>query len=112
MADWKTKVIFLIKPTQSRKTQETIDRIKKEHSEVGNFFIYFCHNVLIAKNQTRARIIKELTQEDVIYINDSDDTTSEIIALSSEEGDFGTRAEVVEHLLRNTIKCLLIHFVF
>ena len=112
MADWKTKVIFLIKPTQSRKTQETIDRIKKEHNEIGNFFIYFCHNVLIAKNQTRARIIKELTpQEDVIYINDSDNTTSEIIALSSEEGDFGTRAEVVEHLLNNDVSglCLLVH---
>jgi hypothetical protein len=110
MSDWKSKVILHIKPTQSGKTQQTINRIKDAHTEIGNFFIYFCHNILIAKNQTRARIIQEMSNEEVIYLNE-DDTKSEIISFSSEEGDFGTRSEVVEYLLNNDVSglCLLSH---
>ena len=87
MTDWKSKVILHIKPTQSGKTQKTIDRIKDAHTEHGNFFIYFCHNVLIAKNQTRARIIQGMSteeEEEVVYLNE-DDAKSEVISFSSEE---------------------------
>ena len=68
------KVRYLVKPTQSRKTQHTIDHIKINYeSDPETFFIYICHNVIIAKNQTSDRIVGNLN------------LGPRIVTLSSEE---------------------------
>ena len=100
------KIQVLIKPTQSRKTQKTIDMIREDHvNEDGHFFMYGCHCILAAANQTLHRI------EDAYPDGDA---PGDLIMFSSEEGKCGTAEAVVDKLMESTPTkymglCMLIH---
>jgi hypothetical protein len=88
------KVRFLFKPTQSRKTQYTIDQIRADHEgEKGHFFIYGCHCIISAANQTLGRI------EDAYPEGEA---PGDVLMFSSEAGKCNTTSDVKDQL---TLKC-------
>jgi hypothetical protein len=94
MATLNPKVRFLFKPTQSRKTQYTIDQIRADHEgEQGHFFIYGCHCIISAANQTLGRI------EDAYPEGEA---PGDVLMFSSEIGKCNTPSDVKDQL---TLKC-------
>jgi hypothetical protein len=106
MATLNPKVRFLFKPTQSRKTQYTIDQIRADHEgEQGHFFIYGCHCIISAANQTLGRI------EDAYPEGEA---PGDVLMFSSEVGKCNTPSEVKDKLTLSCPTtymgmCLLIH---
>jgi len=106
MATLNPKVRFLFKPTQSRKTQYTIDQIRADHEgEKGHFFIYGCHCIISAANQTLGRIEDAYPQGDA---------PGDVLMFSSEAGKCNTTSAVKDQLTLACPTtymgmCLLIH---
>ena len=106
MATLNPKVRFLFKPTQSRKTQYTIDQIRADHEgEQGHFFIYGCHCIISAANQTLGRIEDAYPQGEA---------PGDVLMFSSEVGKCNTPSDVKDKLTLECPTtymgmCLLIH---
>ncbi len=100
------KIRFLFKPTQSRKTQYTIDQIRIDHEgEKGHFFIYGCHCIISAANQTLGRIEDAYPQGEA---------PGDVLMFSSEAGKCNTPSDVIDALTKSYPTmymgmCLLIH---
>jgi hypothetical protein len=110
------KLHFLIKLIQSRKTQYTIDQIRTTHKdEEGHFFIYCCHSILAAANQTLGRIKEKMIESDNTEdIYQPNETPKDILMFSSEQGKCGTIEKVQSKLIETDPTkfmgmCMLLH---